>query len=236
MCTCFICSYPIRTSLRLHYRPIASIQPTSPFLAQHTSAPVPLWHVNILCFHSLLWESILVGAPSHLILFFSSFIINFILPSPSSSPPPSSLPHTSIMSKFIKSTLALVTLALVAMVALTTVKADATDETREAYGTVIGIGKSTLLSPPVGRSSPCCRIMVYQENKSRSTPRSKGSTHPTITFFFFKENHSDKNNRDLDAITYTSNDPEEESSGEISRSKNKKCPCTFRLDIRKGPQ
>lgn len=47
------------------------------------------------------------------------------------------------MSKFIKSTLALVTLALVAMVALTTVKADATDETREAYGTVIGIGKST---------------------------------------------------------------------------------------------
>lgn len=49
------------------------------------------------------------------------------------------------MSKFIKSTLALVTLALVAMVALTTVKADATDETREAYGTVIGIGKSTLL-------------------------------------------------------------------------------------------
>ena len=88
ICTCFICSYPIRTSLRLHYRPIASIQPTSPFLAQRTSAPVPLWHVNILCFHSLLWESILVGAPSHLILFSSSFIINFILPSPPHHLPP----------------------------------------------------------------------------------------------------------------------------------------------------
>ncbi|KAF9305127.1 ATPase with role in protein import into the ER [Mortierella antarctica] len=50
------------------------------------------------------------------------------------------------MSKFIKSTLALVTLALVAMVALTTVKADATDETREAYGTVIGIDLGTTYS------------------------------------------------------------------------------------------
>ena len=46
------------------------------------------------------------------------------------------------MSKFIKSTLALVTLALVCLVALTTVKAADADETRESYGTVIGIGKS----------------------------------------------------------------------------------------------
>lgn len=46
------------------------------------------------------------------------------------------------MSKFIKSTLALVTLALVCLVALTTVKAADADETREAFGTVIGIGKS----------------------------------------------------------------------------------------------
>lgn len=57
--------------------------------------------------------------------------------------PPHSLPssHTN-MSKFIKSTLALVTLALVCLVALTTVKAADADETRESYGTVIGIGKS----------------------------------------------------------------------------------------------
>ncbi|KAG0214041.1 ATPase with role in protein import into the ER [Mortierella sp. GBA30] len=50
------------------------------------------------------------------------------------------------MSKFIKSTLALVTLALVCLVALTTVRADATDEKREAYGTVIGIDLGTTYS------------------------------------------------------------------------------------------
>lgn len=49
------------------------------------------------------------------------------------------------MSKFIKSTLALVTLALVCLVALTTVKAADADETRESFGTVIGIGKSPQL-------------------------------------------------------------------------------------------
>ncbi|KAG0007676.1 ATPase with role in protein import into the ER, partial [Entomortierella chlamydospora] len=49
------------------------------------------------------------------------------------------------MSKFIKSTLALVTLALVCLVAITTVKADA-DDTRESYGTVIGIDLGTTYS------------------------------------------------------------------------------------------
>ncbi|KAG0343588.1 ATPase with role in protein import into the ER [Podila humilis] len=49
------------------------------------------------------------------------------------------------MSKFIKSTLALVTMALVCLVALTTVRADA-DETREQYGTVIGIDLGTTYS------------------------------------------------------------------------------------------
>ncbi|ORY88686.1 heat shock protein 70 family [Lobosporangium transversale] len=49
------------------------------------------------------------------------------------------------MSKFIKSVLALVTVALVCMVAITTVKADA-DETRESYGTVIGIDLGTTYS------------------------------------------------------------------------------------------
>ncbi|KAF8978012.1 ATPase with role in protein import into the ER [Entomortierella lignicola] len=49
------------------------------------------------------------------------------------------------MSKFIKSTLALVTLALVCLVALTTVKANA-DESRESYGTVIGIDLGTTYS------------------------------------------------------------------------------------------
>lgn len=44
------------------------------------------------------------------------------------------------MSKFMKSAFALFALALVCLVAITTVKADA-DETRESYGTVIGIGK-----------------------------------------------------------------------------------------------
>ncbi|KAG0062694.1 ATPase with role in protein import into the ER [Linnemannia elongata] len=50
------------------------------------------------------------------------------------------------MSKFIKSTLALVTLALVCLVALTTVKAADADETRESYGTVIGIDLGTTYS------------------------------------------------------------------------------------------
>ncbi|KAG0266812.1 ATPase with role in protein import into the ER [Mortierella polycephala] len=50
------------------------------------------------------------------------------------------------MSKFTKSILALFTLALVCLVALTTVKADATDETRESYGTVIGIDLGTTYS------------------------------------------------------------------------------------------
>ncbi|KAF9168207.1 ATPase with role in protein import into the ER, partial [Mortierella sp. AD010] len=49
------------------------------------------------------------------------------------------------MSKFIKSTLALVTLALVCLVAITTVKADA-DDTRESFGTVIGIDLGTTYS------------------------------------------------------------------------------------------
>ncbi|KAF9177498.1 ATPase with role in protein import into the ER, partial [Haplosporangium sp. Z 27] len=48
------------------------------------------------------------------------------------------------MSKFIKSTLALVTMALVCLVALSTVKAN--DETRESYGTVIGIDLGTTYS------------------------------------------------------------------------------------------
>ncbi|KAF9193515.1 ATPase with role in protein import into the ER [Haplosporangium sp. Z 767] len=50
------------------------------------------------------------------------------------------------MSKFTKSIFALFTLALVCLVALTTVKADATDETRESYGTVIGIDLGTTYS------------------------------------------------------------------------------------------
>ncbi|KAG0378028.1 ATPase with role in protein import into the ER, partial [Mortierella sp. AD032] len=50
------------------------------------------------------------------------------------------------MSKFIKSTLALVTLALVCLVALTSVKAADADETRESYGTVIGIDLGTTYS------------------------------------------------------------------------------------------
>ncbi|KAG0360743.1 ATPase with role in protein import into the ER, partial [Gamsiella multidivaricata] len=49
------------------------------------------------------------------------------------------------MSKFSKSVIALFTLALVCLVALTTVKADA-DETRESYGTVIGIDLGTTYS------------------------------------------------------------------------------------------
>ncbi|KAG0309148.1 ATPase with role in protein import into the ER [Dissophora globulifera] len=49
------------------------------------------------------------------------------------------------MSKFTKSVLALFTLALVCLVALATVKADA-DETRESYGTVIGIDLGTTYS------------------------------------------------------------------------------------------